>query len=174
MERDKALEAIQIAIQMEIDGKGFYQKQGQNFANQPGRDLFRSLAVEEDMHRLKFEGIYNAIRDEKGWPEVSLEPGRGKKITTLFATAAQKAGSGVAADATELDAVTTAIEMETRSYDLYQERVGTAAYDAEREFYRALAAEEREHHLTLLSYYEYLKDPASWFVDKEHPSLDGG
>jgi hypothetical protein len=37
-----------------------------------------------------------------------------------------------------------------------------------------VAAEEREHHLILLDYYEYLKDPAGWFVKKEHPSLDGG
>ncbi|GAH21770.1 unnamed protein product, partial [marine sediment metagenome] len=29
-------------------------------------------------------------------------------------------------------------------------------------------------HLVLLDYYEYLKDPAGWFVRKEHPSLDGG
>ncbi|GAI26187.1 unnamed protein product, partial [marine sediment metagenome] len=42
------------------------------------------------------------------------------------------------------------------------------------DFYETLAAEEREHHLILLDYYEYLKDPAGWFVKKEHPSLDGG
>ena len=33
---------------------------------------------------------------------------------------------------------------------------------------------EKEHQLVLLDYYEYLKDPAGWFVKKEHPSLDGG
>jgi hypothetical protein len=37
-----------------------------------------------------------------------------------------------------------------------------------------LAAQEGEHHLILLDYYEFLKDPAAWFVQKEHPSLDGG
>ena len=44
---------------------------------------------------------------------------------------------------------------------------------SERDFYQTLAAEAREHHLIFLDYYEYLKDPAEWFVSKEHPSLDG-
>ena len=44
----------------------------------------------------------------------------------------------------------------------------------ERVFYQALSAQEKEHHLILLDYYEYLKDPAAWFVEKEHHSLDGG
>jgi len=37
-----------------------------------------------------------------------------------------------------------------------------------------VAAEEKEHYLILLDYYEFLKDPSGWFVGKEHPSLDGG
>jgi len=56
----------------------------------------------------------------------------------------------------------------------YQSQGKDATYDAERDFYETLAAEEREHHQVLLDYYEYLKDPAAWFVSKEHPSLDGG
>ena len=75
---------------------------------------------------------------------------------------------------TELDAVQTAMDMENKTYDFYQNRVKDATHDAERDFYQALAAEEREHHMVLLDYYEYLKDPAGWFVTKEHPSLDGG
>jgi len=30
------------------------------------------------------------------------------------------------------------------------------------------------HELALIDYYDYLSDPAGWFVKKEHPSLDGG
>lgn len=57
---------------------------------------------------------------------------------------------------------------------LYKSRAKIATHDAEREFYQALAGEEREHYLSLLDYYEYLKDPAGWFVTQEHPSLDDG
>ena len=33
-------------------------------------------------------------------------------------------------------------------------------------YYQTLAVEEREYHQILLDYYEYLKDPAGWFVEK--------
>ncbi|GAI01022.1 unnamed protein product, partial [marine sediment metagenome] len=50
----------------------------------------------------------------------------------------------------------------------------TFTHYAEREFYEALAIQEKEHHLILLDYYEFLKNPAAWFVSKEHPSPDAG
>lgn len=30
-----------------------------------------------------------------------------------------------------------------------------------------------EEYATLIEYLEYLSDPAAWFVEKEHPCLDG-
>ncbi len=173
-EQDKTMEALQIAIQMEIDGQAYYQKLSKSSDSQAGRDLFKSLAAEEDGHRQKFEEIYDAIGSRKAWPKISFEPGRGQKIRTLFIGAMERLGREVTAPATELDSINTAMEMENRSYSLYESRALVAAHDAEREFYQALAGEERGHYLTLLDYYEYLKDPAGWFVAKEHPSLDGG
>ena len=173
-EQVKILEALQIVVQMEIDGKEYYQKVSQSSGNRLGRELFQSLAAEEDIHRQKFEGIYNAIRNKKAWPVTDFQPDGGKGLRTIFARAVEEMGSNIKAPATELDAIQTAMDMENKSYDLYKSRSQTAAYDAERDFYQTLAAEEREHHLILLDYYEYLKDPAGWFVKKEHPSLDGG
>jgi len=173
-EQVKTLEALQIAIQMEIDGKGYYQKASQSSDNQLGRQLFQSLAAEEDIHRQKFEEIYDAIRSKKAWPETDFQPDGGKRLRTIFARATEEMGANVKAPTTELEAIQTAIDMENKSYDLYKSRSQTAIFDTDRNLYEALAAEEREHHLILLDYYEYLKDPAAWFVEKEHPSLDGG
>jgi len=69
--------------------------------------------------------------------------------------------------------VKPAMDMESKTYDFYKSQSRNSVYDVERDFYEALATQEREHHLVLLDYYEYLKDPAAWFVTKEHPSLDG-
>jgi rubrerythrin len=75
---------------------------------------------------------------------------------------------------TEIDAVETAMAMENKTYDFYRSRIPKAAYAAEKQFYEELAIQEKEHHRVLLDYYEFLKNPAAWFVEKEHPSLDGG
>ncbi|MBA7658752.1 hypothetical protein ES703_66711 [subsurface metagenome] len=171
-EQSKTLEGLQLAIQTEIDGKEYYQKMSQSSDNQLGRQLFQSLAVEEDIHRRKFEEIYQAIGSKKAWPKTDFQPDGGKKLRTIFIRATEKMGANVKAPSTELDAIKTAIDTEVKSYELYKNRNQTATYDAEREFYELVAAEEREHHLILLDYQEYLTDPAGWFVTKEHPSLD--
>ena len=173
-EQDKTLEALQIAIQMEIDGKEYYVKASQKSSNELGKRLLASLAVEEDVHRQKFKEIYEAIRSKKAWPVTDFKPDRGKKLRTVFATATEKIGTKVKALDTELEAVEKAMDMENKTYDFYQNRGKDATHDAERDLYKTLAAEERGHYLVLLDYYEYLKDPAGWFVKKEHPSLDGG
>ena len=173
-EQDETLKALQIAIRMEIDGKEYYLKASRESRSELGKKLLASLANEEDTHRQKFEWIYDAIRNTRKWPATEFQSGEGKNLKTIFAKATEKLGSNIKTSATELDAVQTAMDMENKTYDFYKNRGSKATYDAERDFYQTVAAEEREHHLVLLDYYEYLKDPAGWFVSKEHPSLDGG
>ncbi|MBU2608889.1 MAG: hypothetical protein KKF26_06175, partial [Chloroflexi bacterium] len=108
------------------------------------------------------------------WPEVDYQPDGGQNLRTIFARATQELGSDVKAATSELEAVKTAMDMENKTYDFYNERVRNAVFEAEKNYYGALAAQEKEHHLILYDYYEYLKDPASWFVSQEHHSLDGG
>ncbi len=173
-EQDRTQEALQIAIRMEIDGKEYYLKASQESSNELGKKLLQQLAAEEDVHRQKFEQIFEAIRTRKAWPEVSFQSDGGQALRTIFARETEGSASNVPAAAGELDAVKTAMDMENKTYDFYKNQEKTATHDAEREFYEALATQEREHHLVLLDYYEYLKDPAAWFVKTEHPSLDGG
>lgn len=173
-EQDKTLEALQTAIQMEIDGKAYYLKASQESSNELGKKLLRSLAAEEDTHREKFEEIYGAIRSKKAWPTIDFQPDGGKRLRTVFATATEEMGPNVKAPGTEFDAVQKAMDMENKTYDFYQSQSEEATYNAERNFYQTVAAEEREHYLVLLDYYEYIKDPSGWFVNTEHPSLDGG
>lgn len=172
--QDKTLEALQIATQMEIDGKQYYLKTAQESSNEIGKKLMESLAREEDTHRLKFEEIYNAIQSKKAWPTTDFQPDGGKRLRTLFVKATEEISSNTRAPATELDAIRTAMDMENKTYDFYKSQGKKATYDAEKEFYEALAVQEEEHHRVLLDYYEFLKDPEGYFVKTEHPSLDGG
>ena len=173
-EQEKTLKALQTAVRMEIDGKEYYLKASRESSHELGKKLLMSLANEEDIHQQKFKEIYHNIQTKKAWPEVHLQPDRGKRLRTILARATRETGANMRAPATELDAVQTAIDMENKTYDFYKRGGQNATYDTEREFYEALAAEEREHQSVLLDYYEYLKDPAGWFTSKEHPSLDGG
>jgi rubrerythrin len=174
IEQQETLRGLQIAIQTEIDGKEYYLKASQISDNKLGKELFQSLAVEEDIHRQKFEEIYNVLRSKRTWPKVDFQSDRGKRLATIFAKGIEEMGSNVKAPASEIDAVQKAMDMENKTYDFYQNQSQKATYDAERDYYQALAAEERGHYLSLHDYHEYLSDPAGWLVNQEHPSLDGG
>lgn len=173
-EQSKTLEALQTAIQMEIDGKEFYLKASRKSSNELGRKLLQTLTDEEDYHLRKFEAIYDAIRSKQDWPKTDFQPDGGQRLRTIFARATDQKISELKHITTELDAVQKAMDMENKTFDFYKNRSEKATYDTEKDFYETVAAEEKEHHMVLLDYYEYLKDPTGWFVYKEHPSLDGG
>lgn len=173
-EQDKTIGALQTAIQMEIDGKEFYLKASQSSGNPLGKKLLQTLAAEEDSHRQKFEGIFDSLRKKKAWPKIDYQPDGGRGLRTVFARALETMDNTVKSIPTELKAIQTAMDMENKTYDFYKNRSKSAAFAAEKAFYEAVAAQESEHHRVLLDYYEFLKDPAAWYVQKEHPSLDGG
>ena len=173
-EKDKTLEGLRVAVQMEIDGKEFYLKASRASSNDMGRKLLESLAVEEDLHRQKFEQIYQALQQKKSWPSIEPASGFSQHLKTLFARQAEEIGTSITALSTEIEAVETAMDMENKSYDFYKSQSKTATYTVEKDFYDEVAAEETVHHSLLRDYYDYLKDPVQWFNQKEHPLLDGG
>jgi rubrerythrin len=173
-EQDRVLGALETAIEMELDGKACYLAASEGSRNSAGRQLLRSLAEEEEHHRLRFSAIYDSVRRKMGWPVLEPKPGRASDIRSTLRQACNALGADVSSTAGELEALRTAIDKEKKSYDFYERQAKDASYASEKVFYNSLAEEEREHELTLLDYDEYLADPAGWFVKKEHPSLDGG
>jgi len=173
-EQDKILEALKIAIDIEKDGKECYLQASQVSDNEVGRKLFQALAQEEDTHHRKFVEMYRALQKRKGWPATDFQPDTGKRLRELFTRTCEVIGVNVKSVATEFEAINTAIDKEKKSYDFYNRQSENATYDVERDFYGALASEEREHELILVDYYEYLTNPVDWFTRMEHHSLDGG
>jgi rubrerythrin len=172
-EQAKTMEVLRLAVRMEIDGKEFYLKASQESSNKLGRELFRQLANEEDVHRKKFEQIYAAIKIGQSWPDVEPPAEKGKKLKSLFSEATGALGTKIKVPESELEAIKIALEMEKKSYDLYHSRSEESTLPVEKRFYKALAGEERGHHLALTDSLQYLRNPAGWFTEKERWSLDG-
>jgi rubrerythrin len=133
LEQAKTLDALQISIRMEIDGKEFYLHSARSSGNATGRELFQSLANEEDLHRKKFEEIYKQIQEQKGWPELKSPAFQNISLETVFSAA----GRDASATATEIEALQTAMQMENRTYDFYHDRSLKAQHDAEKKVLRA-------------------------------------
>jgi rubrerythrin len=175
MEKEQArtIEVLQLAVQMEVDGKKFYQKASRKSSNKLAKELFQQLAKEEDVHRKKFVEIYKAFKRGQNWPDIEPPSEKGKRIKSLFAEATKALGSKFKVAESEFEAIKIAMDMEVKSYNLYHSQSTESTLPVEKRFYQTLAGEEREHHLALLDSYEYLSDPVGWFTKKEHWSLDG-
>jgi rubrerythrin len=170
---EKAIQALETALQMEIEGKEYYHKAGQRSDNPLAKKLFQRLAEEENVHIEKVNEIYQAIKNKAKWPEKETTFKHEKSLRSVFREAIESMDREVKTSSTELEALKVAMNMEDKSYSFYRSRDKEAASSAEKSFYQALTAEEREHYLTLLDSYEYLIDPQSWFTKKERWSLDG-
>ena len=172
-EQARTLEVLELAVRTEVEGKDFYQKVSQKSSNRLAKELFQQLADEEDVHRRKFEEIYEALKRGQNWPDVVPPFEKGKGLKSLFAEATKALGSKIKVVESELEAIKIAMDMEKESYNLYHSRSEESTLPVEKRFYETLAGEERGHHLALLDSYEYLSDPAGWFTKSEHWSLDG-
>jgi rubrerythrin len=171
-EQDKALDVLNIAIQMEQDGKEYYAEAARKSSDKLGRNLYTALSAEEDIHRQVFFKIYEFIRNKKGWPDKIFQSDGGRRLRTVFSKALEELKGERDTAKSEIETVLKARDMETRTYDFYRSQWQKATAPAEKEFYERLAAQEQEHNLVLADYQEYLSNPAGWFVKKEHPHFD--
>ncbi|MEN8614579.1 ferritin family protein [Dehalogenimonas sp. THU2] len=173
-EQEKLLEAINLAMEMESEAKECYLVASEGSNNEAGRKLLLSLAEEEDGHRRRFEEFYESITKGHGWPSSGPEKRGVHDIRNNLIETCRELGVTVNGSSSEVEALQLAIDKERKSYEFYKDHSDKAAYTTEKELFGSIANEEWEHELALLDYKEYLSDPAGWFVEKEHPSLDGG
>ncbi len=173
-EFDRSLQMLSTALEMEEKGKNFYERIVKTTKNEMGREIFRTLMEDEIVHMDRIRKIYASLNDNKTWS------GEWKNLTVkhdslnkLFREVVSRHGVGNTADRGELEAIDMGIDFEAQSIAFYEEH-GTKATDPlEREFIRAMIAEERTHHAALTDMKFYLSDPAGWFREQERGGLDG-
>jgi rubrerythrin len=166
-------EALKVALQMEVEGKEFYQRSAESSINALAKDLFTLLAEQEDVHYAKVKEIYEAVTNRHEWPGKEIVLKHERCLRSVFSQAIESMGKNATAASSELEAMRIAMKMEDQSYSFYRCRDQEATSPAEKTFYQALTAEERVHYLTLMDSYEYLSDPPGWFTKSEHWGLDG-
>src|SRR4030042_4626875 len=172
-EQEKTIEAVRFSIQMEIEGKEYYEEAAEKSLNNAGQELFGWLAAEEEKHRNRFEQIYEEIREKKAWPRIKFEANFKARAKNVFLEAIKGISAGMSDSQGDIELAERAMALEEKTYQYYHERQANALHKAEKNFYEAIAAEEKGHYLTLVRYREYVLDPASFFIEGEKPGLDG-
>jgi rubrerythrin len=167
-EIEGALNVIQTAIHNEIAGQRFYSDAALSCIDPWAKEIFATLAEEEQLHTRLLLVEYEALTNEGRWidPKVALISGMDVDVTQVrFADletdeelfpAESQAKDVVDRRVSDLDALAFGIGLEEKAIDLYSQVGESADEPAARESYRFLVKEETRHYHQLRGRWEAL------------------
>lgn len=157
-------EALIRALELEQEGRAFYEEAAAKAKGPLARKVFEALAREEELHAEKIAEIFRGLGD---WITQVGDVGRLRAIFDEPLKAEAQASED------DLEALRFALGREEEAYRYYEELANKAADLKEKRFWLALSWEERGHYLHLMDSIEYLTDPEGWLRRVERHTLDG-
>ena len=172
----KDLLILQAAIKMEEDGRRFYLKSSKTAKNPVAKKLLVSLADQELIHIERIRVISHGLKGEKDWGDFdkTISGDAKKKLALVFRQLSASEKKKLKADPSNLEAITIAMEKETKSYDYYDKQSKGTNIRIAKIFYDRLKKEEEHHYELLEEAYSLLSDPESWFVKREGRVMEAG
>jgi rubrerythrin len=167
-DRQSALTVIQNAVHNEVSGQRFYSDAARSCIDLWTKEMFASLAAEEELHTRLLLVEYESLSTRGRWidHETALDRDAGIDITAFTFPAGELEGelfpthgsSSQNVDRTmdDLSALALGIAMEKQAIDLYTQAARAADDDTAQEAYEFLIVEETRHHDQLRSRWEKL------------------
>ena len=160
------LEALQLALKMEQDGRKFFLEASEKASHPLAQGTFNALADWELEHIRIIERFYASLKDKGEWESVeSLQPQEGSVVATfktIFQDAREHVDETAKAATGDLEAHRMARDFEEKISIFYRERAAQTTTEDARVFYEFMARQEAEHYEILENGLEYMEDPAKW------------
>lgn len=103
---EKTAQALEKALQMEIEGQEFYHKAEQKCTSPLTKKLFQHLAEQETVHMQKIKELYQKVTSAAGWPEAETAFKHEKSLRSVFKEAIESMDREVEASSDEIEALT--------------------------------------------------------------------
>lgn len=166
------MDILEFAMQMEKDGKAFYEKQAAGTTNPGLKKVLLSMAEEEERHYKYFKRLKEDPDDINasftGAETIS-------KIQNIFEQMASNP-KGVQFGENELSAWKEALKLEEKSKKLYEEQAAKEGDPKRKALFIKIAGEEQNHIYMIDGVLMYARQPQS-FADsaqfKNFRSLEG-
>lgn len=155
-ETDAALTALQMAIQTEIDGFGFYQKFAEQTQDANARAMFKRLAEDEVMHLELLRNTKSMLEKSGQWAEysgVDLETVAGAPIFSR-----DRVEQNVVAYTSDLSALRMAYLIEKDAVDFYTRAAEQTDDPNGKRMFLDLVGMERQHLVLLEGEYNFLRE----------------
>lgn len=173
MDEKQRLNALEVALNNEMNEREFYLKHARRTTNPVGKIMFREIAEEELEHYKRLKDLHEKWEKAEKWPETIPLTVKQTDIKNILKDALKKVDEMPEADDDDVKAIEIATQFEAKGAEFYAELRDACTGPKEKAFFGLLAGIEREHYLSLKDTEEYLKDPESWFTKSEHHGLDG-
>ena len=169
-----ALTALEKAMEVERQGKAFYEEAADRVQDPMGKAVFRALAKDEVEHLRLLQAEHEAIKKDQDWMELDdakvCEPTTPLKVFPGTRDAALL----IPADGSDLDALKMAMDFELNGYQAYKNASEETDDPKGKQVFDFLASQENSHYVFLQKTHEYLTSKgASYFDEEEFPMFDG-
>jgi len=143
MEQTTAIEILKKAILFEKRGKALYTKVSEQSKNAGVKDLFGTMAAEEDKHITILSDQYRSYSNKKTFTWSKKDEADHSSVDSIIINDSLK--KEISSAGYEAAAISAAMSMEKSAVDLYSERSEQAADLQEKSLYAWLAKWEQTH-----------------------------
>jgi rubrerythrin len=165
---------LSAALEKEERGRDFYKKASESCVDRLGKDMFKTLMIDEGAHISRIKEIYGELQGGKPWSDQWKKfKVENEDLKKLFQERMQKLGPRVKGETGDIDALSIGIEMEQGAIKFYEESLAKATDAMEKEFCELMLLEEKKHFAALQDLKLYLQDPESWYSELERHGYDG-
>jgi rubrerythrin len=169
---EEKLKAIEIALQNESNERDFYRKQSERTADPLGKQMFATLAREEEEHYRYLKELHRELAGQGRWPETISAVIGDTNVKKVLNEMVDKVHYDTSATADDTEAVRIAVDFETKGYQFYTSLSQKAEHPDEKALFERLASLELEHLSSLKETLEYFENPADWFAQQEKPHFE--
>ncbi len=171
----ECLDILDRAINFEETGMAFFLDRAENAPSEMERNLFRSLAEDEKGHKAFLVQLKEQLLATKNPDEMQQEEDDDHRSSReIFELALETVKDPHVAEASELEIIRGAMEVERKGYTMYAAAVASVKSQRAKDIFGALAREEQHHYSLLKNTYDYMADPEGFHGFDESPMLDGG
>jgi rubrerythrin len=156
------IEIIKESIKLELQGQSFFEHVADATHNELGKKMFMKLASDEAQHLKVFSDIFTKMAgaDWKKYVGDQQPKGRAPMIEAL---AAKVASGGKEGRASELEAISVAMDLERNAIEFFSGAAQKTSDSKARDIFNKIADEERLHYDLLQAQYDYLSNSGYWF-----------
>ncbi len=168
---NEVLKVIKGAIQLEINGRSFFEHAAEITQKELGKKVFRKLANDEIEHLRVFSQLFTELIGDEEWKKYVSER-ENAKSTLIEELKERMEAKGKEERVSELEALTIGMELERKAIDFFADSARNTSDPKAREIFMTISEEEKGHYDLLQAQHDSLSNSGYWF-DMAEFKMDG-